>query len=89
MRLAFAIPGGHHEKRAEMSRCLAEATSRTYISVGDILREEAEKDSDRGKEVADAINIGGLVATVGGAATCFPRSSRATKISGRTDDQLK
>lgn len=77
VRIPFSILGGRRDRRSELSKSLATATGRTHISVGDILREEAEKDSDQGKEVAGAIGVGCLIAAVSGKAP-----SRISRVLG-------
>ncbi len=50
--------------KADLGRTLAEATGRTHLSVGQMLREEAEKDTEEAQEINQAIKMGVLVATV-------------------------
>ena len=50
--------------KTDVGRALSQATGRTHLSVSNALREEAGKESDRGKEVNHAIQAGVLVATV-------------------------
>ena len=50
--------------KAGLGRTLAEATGRTHLSVGEILREEAKKDTEDAQMINEAIKTGLLVATV-------------------------
>ena len=53
--------GGPGSGKTELAKLLAESLRRTHISVGQLLREEAEKDTERGQDVATAIHSGTLV----------------------------
>lgn len=50
--------------KADLGRTLAEATGRTHLSVGQMLREEAKKDTEEAQMINQAITMGVLVATV-------------------------
>ncbi|XP_048587761.1 adenylate kinase isoenzyme 5 isoform X3 [Nematostella vectensis] len=55
------IVGGPGSGKAELAKRLAESSGRTHLSMGQLLKEEATKDTDRGREVAQAIAMGTLV----------------------------
>lgn len=57
--------------KADLGRTLAEATGRTHLSVGQMLREEAKQDTEEAQMIDQAIKMGVLVATV-----CMHGSSR-------------
>jgi len=50
--------------KADLGRTLAEATGRTHLSVGHMLREEAKKDTEEAQMINQSIQMGVLVATV-------------------------
>ena len=50
--------------KADLGRTLAEATGRTHLSVGQMLREEAKQDTEEAQMIDQAIKMGVLVATV-------------------------
>jgi len=56
--------GGPGTNKTELSKLLAEKTGRTHISMGQVLRDESSKDTDRGKEVAEVLSAGNLVSAV-------------------------
>jgi len=60
--LALGPPG---VGKADLGKTLSEATGRTHLSVGHLLREEAKKETERAQLINDAILLGALVATVG------------------------
>jgi len=49
--------------KADLGKTLSEATGRTHLSVGHLLREEAKKETERAQLINDAILLGALVAT--------------------------
>ena len=53
--------GGPGSGKTELAKLLAESVKRTHISIGELLREEAEKDSERGREIAQTLSFGTLV----------------------------
>lgn len=55
--------------KADLGKTLSEATGRTHLSVGHLLREEARKESERARMINEAILMGVLVASV-----CMNRS---------------
>ena len=50
--------------KADLARTLAEATGRTHLSVGHMLREEAKKDTEEAHMIIQSIQMGVLVDTV-------------------------
>ena len=50
--------------KADLARTLAEATGRTHLSVGHMLREEAKKDREEAQMINQSIQMGVLVDTV-------------------------
>ena len=59
--VALGPPGAG---KADLARTLADATGRTHLSVGLILREEAKQETEQGQSIKEAIKTGMLVATV-------------------------
>ncbi|PFX19436.1 Adenylate kinase isoenzyme 5 [Stylophora pistillata] len=57
------ITGPPGAGKADLARTLAEATGRTHLSVGLILREEAKQETEQGQSISEAIKTGMLVAT--------------------------
>lgn len=51
-------------EKADLGRALAEATGRTHLSVGHILREEAKNETEEAQMINQSIQMGELVATV-------------------------
>ena len=51
-------------EKADLARTLAEATGRTHLSVGHMLREEAKKASEEAQMIVQSIQMGVLVDTV-------------------------
>ena len=51
--------------KADLGKTLSDATGRTHLSVGILLREEAKKETERAQAISEAILMGGLVASVG------------------------
>ena len=51
-------------EKADLARTLAEATGRTHLSVGHMLREEAKKDTEEAQMINQSIQMGVLVDTV-------------------------
>lgn len=57
------ITGPPGAGKADLARTLADATGRTHLSVGLILREEAKQETEQGQSIKEAIKTGMLVAT--------------------------
>ena len=51
-------------EKADLAQTLAEATGRTHLSVGHMLREEAKKDTEEAQMIIQSIQMGVLVDTV-------------------------
>ena len=64
LRILFVALGPPGAGKADLARTLAEATGRTHLSVGLILREEAKQETEQGQSIKEAIKTGMLVATV-------------------------
>ena len=62
--ILFVALGPPGAGKADLARTLAEATGRTHLSVGLILREEAKQETEQGQSISEAIKTGMLVATV-------------------------
>lgn len=68
--------------KADLGRTLAEATGRTHLSVGHMLREEAKKDTEEAQMINQSIQMAVLVATV-----CVrPVAKRKTCLSIRISE---
>ena len=50
--------------KAELGKSLSDATGRTHLSVGHLLREEAKQATERARLINEAILMGVLVASV-------------------------
>lgn len=51
--------------KTDLGKTLSDATGRTHLSVGLLLREEAKKETEQAQATNEAILMGGLVASVG------------------------
>ncbi|PIK35723.1 Adenylate kinase domain containing protein [Apostichopus japonicus] len=60
MNFTFVI-GGPGSGKKEVAKNLAEKKNAVYISAGDLIRAEVERDPEENKELADAITIGDIV----------------------------
>ena len=62
--MVFLCVGPPGTGKTDLGRTLAEATGRTHLSVGQILREEAKQETEEAQAINQAITTGVLVAAV-------------------------
>ena len=67
----FGLLGPPGSGKAELGKTLSEATGKTHLSVGHLLREEARKDTERSQLINQAILMGRLVASVSKTEECI------------------
>lgn len=63
--MEFLLVGPPGVGKADLGKSLSEATGRTHLSVGHLLREEAKKETELARSINEAILMGVLVASVG------------------------